>query len=86
MFKYKTLPIGIELSKWFYETSITLTNCYDISKSECQLLLYFLKVSGMVDQLTKFFSQFFSFLTKFSVSNGTFYILMIDTCVNYLKP
>lgn len=29
MFKYKTLPIGIELSKWFYETSITLTNCYE---------------------------------------------------------
>lgn len=61
MFKYKTLPIGIELSKWFYETSITLTNCYDISKSECQLLLCFLKVSGMVDQLTKFFSQFLAF-------------------------
>lgn len=81
MFKYKTLPIGIELSKWFYVTSITLTNY-----SECQLLLYFLKVSGMVDQLTKFFSQFFSFLTKFSKSNGTFYILMIDTCVNYLNP
>lgn len=40
----------------------------------------------MVDQLTKFFSQFFSFLTKFSESNGTFYMLMIDTCVNYLKP
>lgn len=83
MFKYKTLQIGIELSKWFYETSITLTN---YNESECQLLLYFLKVSGMVDQLTKFFSQFFSFLTKFSESNGTFYILMIDTCVNYLKP
>lgn len=29
MFKYKTLPIGIELSKWFYETSITLTNYYE---------------------------------------------------------
>lgn len=50
------------------------------------IVIFFLEVSGMVDQLTKFFSQFFSFLTKFSESNGTFYMLMIDTCVNYLKP
>lgn len=61
MFKYKTLPIGIELSKWFYETSITLTNYYESANQNVNYCYIFKKYPVWLTNLPSFFHNFLAF-------------------------